>query len=300
MRLPDFEAWAIFACVVEHRSFSGAATAIGVSKATVSKAIARLEAQLGTALFHRTSRRLTLTDSGTALAERAGRILAEAQAAEEAAIDSARAPSGMVRIAAPITFGIRFVADALADLLVAHPGIQIDLRLSDARIDIVADGFDIALRIADLPDSSLRARRLAPIKARVVAAPSYLKRHGTPQHPAELAHHACFIYANAIGAWQFRKADGEEAAVRPAGPLITDNGDAMMPALLAGLGVARLPDFIIDRELADGQLVEILEDWSPMNVALHLLTPPSTLRPARVELVIDFLSQRFRNICSRA
>lgn len=300
MRLPDFEAWAIFACVVEHRSFSGAASAIGVSKATVSKAIARLEAQLGTALFHRTSRRLTLTDSGTALAERAGRILAEAQAAEEAAIDSAKAPSGLVRIAAPITFGIRFVADAIADLLVAHPGIQIDLRLSDARVDIVADGFDIALRIADLPDSSLRARRLSPIQARVVAAPSYLAQHGTPRHPADLAHHACFLYANAIGAWQFRKADGEEAAVRPAGPLTTDNGDAMMPALLAGLGIARLPDFIIDRELADGRLVEILPDWSPMNVALHLLTPPSTLRPARVELVIEFLSQRFRNLCSRA
>ncbi|MBA4763551.1 LysR family transcriptional regulator [Sphingomonas sp.] len=299
MRLPDFEAWAIFACVVEHRSFSGAASAIGVSKATVSKAIARLEAQLGTALFHRTSRRLTLTDSGTALAERAGRILAEAQAAEEAAIDSAKAPSGLVRIAAPITFGIRFVADAIADLIAEHPGIQIDLRLSDARVDIVADGFDIALRIADLPDSSLRARRLSPIKARVVAAPAYLAQHGTPRHPADLAHHACFLYANAIGAWQFRKADGEEAAVRPAGPLTTDNGDAMMPALLAGLGIARLPDFIIDRELAEGRLVEILADWSPMNVALHLLTPPSTLRPARVELVIDFLSQRFRNLCMR-
>lgn len=300
MRLPDFEAWAIFACVVEHRSFSGAASAIGVSKATVSKAIARLETQLGTALFHRTSRRLTLTDSGTALAERAGRILAEAQAAEEAAIDSAKAPSGLVRIAAPITFGIRFVADAIAELIAEHPGIQIDLRLSDARVDIVADGFDIALRIADLPDSSLRARRLSPIKARVVAAPSYLAQHGTPRHPADLSHHACFLYANAIGAWQFRKADGEEAAVRPAGPLTTDNGDAMMPALLAGLGIARLPDFIIDRELADGRLVEILSDWSPMNVALHLLTPPSTLRPARVELVIEFLSQRFRNLCSRA
>lgn len=296
MRLPDFEAWAIFACVVEHRSFSGAAAAIGVSKATVSKAIARLETQLGTSLFHRTSRRLTLTDSGNALAERAGRILGEAQAAEEAALDAARAPSGLVRIAAPITFGIRFVSDAIADLLVEHPGIQIDLRLSDARVDIVADGFDIALRIADLPDSSLRARRLAPVQARVVAAPAYLAQHGTPRHPADLAHHACFLYANAIGAWHFRKADGEEAVVRPAGPLITDNGDAMIPALLAGLGVARLPDFIIDRELADGRLVEILAEWSPMNIALHLLTPPSTLRPARVELVIDFLSQRFRNL----
>lgn len=299
MKLPDFEAWAIFACVVEHRSFSGAADAIGVSKATVSKAIARLEAQLGTALFHRTSRRLTLTDSGNALAERAGRILAEAQQAEEAALDAAKAPSGLVHIAAPITFGIRFVADAIADLLADHPGIEIDLRLSDARVDIVADGFDIALRIADLPDSSLRARRLAPIDVRVVAAPAYLEKHGTPKHPADLAHHACFLYANAIGAWHFRKADGEEATVRPAGPLITDNGDAMLPALRAGLGIARLPDFIVSDDLASGDLVEILTGWAPMNIALHLLTPPSTLRPARVELVIDYLSHRFRNICSK-
>jgi DNA-binding transcriptional LysR family regulator len=299
MRLPDFEAWAIFACVVEHRSFSSAAESIGVSKATVSKAISRLEAQLGTALFHRTSRRLTLTDSGNALAERAGRILAEARAAEESALDAAKSPAGLVRIAAPITFGIRFVADAIADLLVAHPGIEIDLRLSDSRVDIVAEGFDIALRIADLPDSSLRARRLAPIAARVVAAPAYLAKHGTPRHPMELANHACFQYANAIGAWHFRKPDGEEAAVRPTGPLITDNGDAMMPALKAGLGIARLPDFIIDRELVDGSLVEILTGWSPMNIALHLMTPPSTLRPARVEVVIEFLSERFRNICQR-
>jgi DNA-binding transcriptional LysR family regulator len=298
MRLPDFEAWAIFACVVEHRSFSGAADAIGVSKATVSKAISRLETHLGTALFHRTSRRLTLTDSGSALAERAGRILAEAQGAEEAALDAAKAPSGLVRIAAPITFGIRFVAPAIADLLVAHPGIEIDLRLSDAKVDIVADGFDIALRVADLPDSSLRARRLAPVTARVVAAPAYLERHGTPRHPADLALHACFQYANAIGTWHFRRPDGEEAAVRPTGPLITDNGDAMLPALRAGLGIARLPDFIIDEELARGSLVEILEGWSPRNIALHLMTPPSALRPARVEVVIDYLADRFRNTCA--
>ncbi|WP_326523410.1 LysR family transcriptional regulator [Sphingomonas sp.] len=298
MRLPDFEAWAIFACVIEHRSFSAAADAIGVSKATVSKAIARLEASLGTTLFHRTSRRLSLTDSGTALAERAARILAEAQGAEEAARDAATAPAGLVRIAAPITFGIRFVADAVADFLTAHPGIEIDLRLSDARVDIVADGFDIALRIADLPDSSLRARRLAPVTVRVVAAPAYLERHGTPRHPAELGEHPCFGYANAIGTWHFRNGSGEEASVRPSGPLVTDNGDAMLPALCAGLGIARLPDFIVDDQIAAGRLVEILPEWSSGNaIALHLMTPPSPLRPARVEAAIAFLSERFRTLC---
>lgn len=298
MRLPDFEAWAIFACVVEHRSFSGAAEAIGVSKATVSKAVARLEASLGTTLFHRTSRRLSLTDSGTALAERAARILAEAREAEEQARDAATAPVGLVRIAAPITFGIRFVAQAVADFLAEHPGIEVDLRLSDARVDIVAAGFDIALRIADLPDSSLRARRLAPVRVRVVAAPAYLERHGTPQHPADLANHACFGYANAIGTWHFRNAAGEDAAVRPVGPLVTDNGDAMLPALCGGLGIARLPDFIVDSEIADGRLVELLPDWSSGSIALHLMTPPSPLRPARVEAMIAFLAERFRELCT--
>ncbi|MHA6722787.1 LysR family transcriptional regulator [Sphingomonas sp. RS2018] len=298
MRLPDFEAWAIFACVVEHRSFSAAADAIGVSKATVSKAITRLEASLGTTLFHRTSRRLSLTDSGAALAERAGRILAEARAAEDSARDAAAAPAGLVRIAAPITFGIRFVAPAVADLLADQPGIEIDLRLSDSRTDIVAEGFDIALRIADLPDSSLRSRRLAPVTVRVVAAPAYLAAHGTPRHPAELGQHACFSYANAIGTWHFRNLDGEEASVRPAGPLTTDNGDAMMPALCAGLGIARLPDFIVDTEIAAGRLVEILPDWRPSGIALNLMTPPSPLRPARVEVVIAFLAERFRQICA--
>ena len=300
MRLPDFEAWALFACVVEHRSFSAAAVATGVSKATVSKAISRLESSLGATLFHRTSRRLSLTDSGAALAERAARILAEARGAEEQARDAATAPAGLVRIAAPITFGIRFVADAVADFIAVHPGIEIDLRLSDARIDIVADGFDIALRIADLPDSSLRARRLAPVHVRVVAAPAYLSAHGTPHHPGQLGEHACFGYANAIGTWHFRKADGQEASVRPTGPLVTDNGDAMLPALRAGLGIARLPDFIVDAEIAAGRLVEILGDWSSSGIALHLLTPPSPLRPARVETVIAFLAERFRTLCQAA
>jgi DNA-binding transcriptional LysR family regulator len=300
MRLPDFEAWAIFACVVEHRSFSAAAEAIGISKATVSKAIARLEEALGTTLFHRTSRRLSLTDSGRALAERAQRILAEAQGAEEAARDAASAPKGLVRVAAPVTFGIRHVAPAIADFLVAHPGIEIDLRLSDAKVDIVAEGFDVVLRIAELPDSSLRARRLAPVEGRIVAAPSYLERHGTPRHPAELGEHACLRYANVAqpGVWHFRRGSGEEAVVRLDGPLIVDNGDAMLPALRAGLGIARLPDFIVDEDLAAGTLVEILRDWAMMGIALHLMTPPSPIRPARVEALIDFLAERFRTLCA--
>ncbi|KQM40771.1 LysR family transcriptional regulator [Sphingomonas sp. Leaf10] len=299
MRLPDFEAWAMFACVVEHRSFSAAAQSIGVSKATVSKAVARLEASLGTTLFHRTSRRLTLSDAGQSLAERAGRILAEAQAAEEQARDAAAAPTGLVRVAAPMSFGQTHVAPAIAEFLKANPGVEIDLTLSDAKVDIVADGIDIALRIAELPDSSLRARRLGPVAVRIVAAPGYWQDHGRPTHPADLGRHACFRYTNLPNPlWHFRRGE-EEVTVRPGGPLAVNNGEAMLPALRLGLGVARLPDFLVDADIDAGLLEPVLPDWSNGAVALHLLTPPGTLRPARVAVLIDFLSNRFRSACPR-
>ncbi|MCG7348440.1 LysR family transcriptional regulator [Sphingomonas sp. ACRSK] len=299
MMLPDFEAWAIFASVVEHRSFSGAAQALGTSKATVSKAISRLETRLGATLFHRTSRRLTLTESGRALSDRAARILAEAREAEEVARDSNSTPTGRVRLAAPMNFGLTRVAPALADFLTLYPGIEVDLTLSDAPTDIVAEGIDVALRVAELPDSSLRVRRLAPVTLHLVAAPAYLEKHGRPEHPADLAHHACLAYTNASRpfVWQFRRGN-EEVAIRPAGPLCTDSGEAMLPALRAGLGITRLPDFIVDQDLADGTLVELLQDWRETNMALHLLTPPGTLRPARVEVLIEFLAERFRQLCA--
>lgn len=302
MKLPDFEAWAVFASVVEHRSFSGAADALGVSKATVSKAITRLEARLGTSLFHRTSRRLTLTESGRALAEHAQRIRSEGEAAEEAAFESASAPAGIVRVAAPLTFGISHLAPVLADFMTLHPGIKIDLRLSDAFVDIVGEGIDIALRIAELPDSSLRARRIGPVRGYVVGAPAYFDRAGRPRHPADLATHACFVYTNTAmpDVWRFRRAGGEEAAVRIDGPIRTDNGDAMLPALRAGLGIARLPDFLVGEEIAAGRLESVLDEWSGGALGLHLLTPPGTLRPARVEALIDFLGDRLKRLCSQA
>ena len=295
MRLPDLEAWAIFASVVEHRSFSAAADAIGLSKATVSKAITRLEAHLGQSLFHRTSRRLALTEAGKPLAEHAARILAEARLAEESANDAASAPTGRVRLAAPMSFGITNVAPLLAEFLAAHPGIEVDLHLSDARVDIVAEGFDVALRIAELPDSSLRARRLCTINSYIVAAPNYLAANGTPTHPAQLGEHRLFGYSNVVGPWRFHGPGGAEVSVRAQGPLTANSGEAILPALVAGLGIARLPEFIVGAALASGALVSILADWAPAPIGLHLLTPPSPLRPARVEALIAFLSMRLRD-----
>ncbi|WP_174286172.1 LysR family transcriptional regulator [Sphingomonas bacterium] len=294
MRLPDFEAWAIFATVVEHHSFSAAADTLGLSKATVSKAVSRLEGHLGTSLFHRTSRRLALTEAGRPLAEQAARILAEARAAEESAQDGARLPAGRIRVAAPMSFGVVNVAPLLAEFLADHPAIEIELHLSDARVDIVAEGFDVALRIATLPDSSLRARRLCGIGAHLVAAPAYLERYGVPKHPTDLSTHRLLGYTNMTGPWRFAGPGGAEVFVKASGPLSANSGEALLPALLSGLGIARLPDFILGEHLASGAVVEILPDWRPAEIGLHLLTPPSPLRPARVEALMTFLTERLR------
>lgn len=300
MRLPDLEAWAIFATVVEQRSFTAAADALNLSKATVSKAITRLETQLGTQLFHRTSRTLTLTAAGHALAPRASGMLAEARNAEEAAHDEASAPSGLVTVAAPMTFGLQRVSPAIAEFLKLYPNITIDLRLSDAKIDLVAEGIDVALRIAALPDSSLRARRVGSVKAYIAAAPAYLDRKGRPHHPAELGEHDCLGYSllPTPNLWRFIGPGGAEAAVRPRGPLIANSGEALLPSLRAGLGIAILPDFIIGEDIEKGVLEPILTDWSPPPVALHLVTPPGALRPARVEALITYLLTAFTD-CPR-
>lgn len=295
MALPDLEAWAIFAAVADARSFSGAADAIGVSKATVSKAVSRLEARLGLSLFHRTSRRLALTEAGIDLADRARAMVAQAHDAEETARAGASVAAGRIRLAAPMSFGVGNVAPLVAEFLAAHPAVEIELHLSDARVDIVAEGFDVALRIADLPDSSLRARRLCQIAAHLVAAPAYLAAYGTPTHPSQLAEHRLLGYTNVTGPWRFRGRDGSDFSIRAHGPLAANSGDALVPALVRGLGIARLPQFIVGDQLSDGSLVTVLRDWAPAPVSLHLLTPPSALRPARVEALIAFLAERLRD-----
>lgn len=294
MRLPDFEAWSIFACVVEHKSFTGAASTLGLSKATISKAVTRLETQVGAPLFHRTSRRLSLTESGAKLVEHARAILAEGQAAEEAARDEASEPVGLVRLAVPMSFGLSHVGPVVAEFLCEYRGVSIDMHLSDAKVDLIGEGFDIGLRIASLPDSSLRSRKLRDIKTHIVAAPSYLERMGTPRHPAELGEHECLRYSllTTPELWRFNNAKGEEAAVRPQGRLRANNSDVMLYSLRSGHGIAVVPDFIIDADLASGAVVPILQDWRPQPVALHLVTPPGMIRPARVTALIEYLVER--------
>jgi DNA-binding transcriptional LysR family regulator len=296
-RIPDLEAWAIFARVAELRSFSAAAEVLGLSNATVSKAITRLEQRLGLTLFHRTTRMLSLTPSGQSLAGRAAALLSDAEAAEECAREEATGPRGLVRVAAPMSFGIAHVAPVLPELMTQCPGLAIDLHLSDETIDLVESGIDIALRIGMLADSSLKARRLADIPVLLAAAPSYLARHGEPNTPADLNAHSCFGYSNAArpDRWLLVADDGEEAVVRARGSLITNNGEAMLPALVAGHGIALLPEFIIRRDLEAGRLAHVLPRWSGPRIALHLVTPSSGPRPARVSAVMDYFATAFRH-----
>jgi DNA-binding transcriptional LysR family regulator len=294
-KLPDFEGLAIFAKVVELRSFAAAAGELALSKATVSKAVSRLEQRLGARLFNRTSRRLALTDAGQKLSERAARLLADGEAAENEALAQSATPRGLVRFAVPMTFGVSKVAPILPEFLEAYPDVAIDLHLSDAMVDLIGDGFDAGLRIASLPDSSLIARRLCAMPRYTVASPAYLRRHGRPTHPMHLARHRClgYAYLSTPDVWHYTNNAGEQVSVRPAGPLRVNNGEALMPALLAGLGIADLPDFIVGDAVASGEVEVILKGWKQAEGAVHLVTPPGGPRPARVEVLADFLTRHF-------
>jgi DNA-binding transcriptional LysR family regulator len=300
-KLPDFEALAIFAKVVELRSFAGAATELAMSKATVSKAVSRLEERLGARLFNRTSRRLALTDAGHKLAERAARLLADGEAAENETLAQSVAPRGLVRLAAPMTFGVKAVAPLLPEFFETYPEVSVDLHLSDATVDLIGEGFDAALRIARLPDSSLIARRLFTMERFTVAAPSYLSKHGRPTHPMHLADHKCFSYTylSTPDVWHYSNAAGEQASVRAAGSLRVNNGEAVMPALLAGLGIADLPEFIVGDAIASGDVEVILKDWKQPEGAVHLVTPPGGPRPARVDVLAEFLASKLPATCRR-
>jgi DNA-binding transcriptional LysR family regulator len=300
-KLPDFEAIAIFAKVVELRSFAAAAAELALSKATVSKAVTRLEERLGARLFNRTSRRLALTDAGRTLSGRAAQLLADGEAAENEALAQSAAPRGLVRLAAPMTFGVKVLAPLLPEFLAQYPEVSVDLHLSDAMVDLIGEGFDVGVRIASLPDSSLVARRLCAIPRYTVAAPAYLERYGRPTHPMHLAQHKCFGYAylSTPGTWHYTNADGEQATVRPSGQLRANNGDAVLPALIAGLGIADLPEFIVGEAIAAKQVEVILQGWKQVEGAAHLVMPPGGPRPARVEVLIEFLASRLGKSGSR-
>ena len=298
MSLPDYEGWACFVAVADGGSFTAAATTLGLSKASVSKAVTRLEASLGITLLHRSSRVVAVSTAGAGLLDEARAMVAAATAATEAARGDRVDLAGPIRLAAPMSFGIKVLGPPLAAFLDKHPAVEVDVILSDARNDLIAEGIDLALRISSLDDSNLLARTIAPIAASVLASPAYLDHHGTPRHPLDLAGHRLVGYGHRGQTLpiRFHRA-GEEATIVPAGPLFANNGDIAVPMLVAGGGIAVLPDFIAEREIASGALVRILTDWSMPQSFLHLLSPPSRLRPARVRALSDYLVEVLKRSC---
>ena len=296
-KLPDFEGLALFAKVAEEGSFAAAARVTGVSVPTVSRAVARLEERLGGRLFNRTSRQLALTEFGASLAAQAGDICRQAEALESRAQDLSMLPRGQVRLAVPLAFGVRWVAPLLPILMRQYPELSVDLHLSDASVDLIAEGFDAALRIAVMPDSSLVARRLCAVTQYLVASPGYIDTHGRPAHPRELADRACMSYAYRARTqvWRFTHADGTEEDVVPTGPLRVTNSNALIPVLLEGLAVAELPEFIASEYLANGSLELLLPDWHMAQGGLYFVTPSTRSRSAKVKALSDFFALHLSN-----
>lgn len=286
---------AVFATVVSAGSFTAAAARLGLSKSAVSKAVTRLENRLGAQLLNRTTRQLSLTEIGRAYYERAARVVSEAEEAELAVTRLQTAPRGTLRVNAPLTFGYRHLGRALPAFADRYPELTVDLTLNDRRVDVVEEGYDVVLRIGRLQDSALIARRIADSRAAVVATPDYWDRAGRPERVEQLADHACMLYTYGtdMTAWRFAAADGRTVSVPVSGPLQANNGDVILEAALAGLGVARLPTFICGGALADGRLEEVTCDLQPPLEGIHALYPANRHLSAKVRAFVDFLVRRF-------
>jgi DNA-binding transcriptional LysR family regulator len=291
--MSDFDDILAFTRVVELESYTKAARRLGISKSMVSRRVARLEGKLGTRLLVRSTRGLTPTEAGRLFAERAARALVELDDAQTAIAEGERDPSGSLRIAAPLSFGIMHLGPALAEFAQQHPRIAIDVAFSDRFVDLVEDGFDAAVRIGILKDSSLVGRKLSPIRALIAASPDYLARHGRPATPRDLLQHRCLTYSGAGSEeqWRFR-VRGRWQTIKPAGLFRADNGEALRDAAVAGLGITALPSFILSPALESGALEPILTDFAVPERGLYVLRHGGA-PPLRLRLLIDFLAARF-------
>ena len=303
-RLPDLEGLAMFAKVAEERSFAAAARTMGVSVATVSRSVGRFEERLGGRLFNRTTRRFALTDFGHRLAEAASRILSEATEVEDFARATSSKPRGLVKLTAPQSFGAHWVAPILPAFFRQYPDVTIDLHLTDVHVDIIGEGFDVALRSAvKTVDSSLVARLIVPIRRFVVASPAYITRYGRPRHPQDLRAHQCVTYANKpMGdVWRLTNQEsGEECMIKPTGPLRGTCIDAVLPTVLDGLGITELPEFVATQYFREKQLEPLLVDWRLPEAGLYFVTPSARARPAKVSVLADFFIAKLRDAPWRA
>jgi DNA-binding transcriptional LysR family regulator len=288
------ESMGVFAKVVAKQSFSGAARELRLSQAVVSKHVRALEDWLGAQLLNRTTRRLNVTEIGALVYERCERILDEIDEVEQSTSALQTAPRGVLHLAAPISFGITQLGPAVADYLSRYPEVVVDATLDDRFIDLVEEGFDLALRVGALKDSSLMARRLAPVRFVLCASPGYVKQYGAPSQPNDLLNHRCLFYSlRAIpGQWRFVGPEGE-VALHVSGRFRSNSGNMLYAALLAGAGIGLVPTFVAGGDLAEGRLVSLMPDYRPVESELSAIYPPGKSPSAKVRTLIDFLAARF-------
>ncbi|OWJ64779.1 LysR family transcriptional regulator [Inquilinus limosus] len=285
----------VFAQVVDSRSFSAAAARLGLSKSAVSKQIAKLEDRLGARLLNRTTRTLSPTDAGQDFYERCLRVAREVEEAERAITHLSAEPRGLLRLNAPASFGREYLAPLVPEMLARWPELRIEVLFEDRFVDVVAEGFDLVIRITRLQDSSLVARRIASCRRLLCAAPSYLERRGVPRSPADLLQHDCMLYSYATdqNEWEFVGPDGRLETVRVDGRLRANNAEVTLAALRAGAGLALSPDFIVGPDIAAGRLVPLLTGYENPFGAIYAVWPHNRNLAPKVRAVVDFLVERF-------
>jgi DNA-binding transcriptional LysR family regulator len=288
-KFSDIEA---FTAVVETGSFSAASDRLNTAKSVISRRVSQLEQYLGTRLLNRTTRRLSMTDAGRSFYQRAVQILSDLEEAEQSLADQATDISGRIKVAAPLSFGLTHLSDAITEFMHRHPGIELDLDLNDRQVNLVEEGFDIAVRIGNLQDSTLVARRLGKIRSVTCASAAYLAEHGTPDNPADLNQHSALQYSNIsyFKQWQYQDAQGRHIDAQPVIRMRSNNGEALAAAAIAGLGITRGPTFILGRHIRSGDLQVILQDYQHEDLGMYAVYPPGRLLPRRVQALSDHLA----------
>lgn len=293
--MPDrLDSMQAFVCAVNEGSFTAAANVLAISPTMVAKHVRFLEARLGEALLNRNTRRQSLTEVGTLYLERCRKVLAEAEAAETCVAALREGPRGLLKVHAPVTFGTERLAPALAGYLARYPAVNVDLTLSDRRVDLTEQGCEAAIRIGDLGNARLIALPLKPYEMWLCASPEYLEAHGTPRTPSALTSHNClgFAYWRHKDVWHFRAGEQVEE-VRVSGRLVVNSGQALRTAALAGIGVVMQPEALLSSDVAAGRLVRLLPDWALDGRPMHLVFPAERRESPKLRSFVDFVVAKF-------
>ncbi|MBT8078046.1 MAG: LysR family transcriptional regulator [Gammaproteobacteria bacterium] len=295
-----FEDIQAFVAVVEAGSFTAAAERLQADKSAISRRVAALEDRLGTQLLRRTTRALTITDTGNSFYQHASRILADLDEAETAVAQQHGELQGRIRVSLPLSFGVHHLRCPIADFNKAHPGVQMDLDLSDRYVDLLQEGFDVAVRIGKLDDSSLVARRLFESRLVICASPDYIATHGEPGKPEELSKHQCVVYSGTAdpASWTFIHSDGEQQRVRVNPVMSANSGEMLLEAAADGLGITLQPTFLACSYIKSGKLVPILTDYQLPVGTGYAVYPPTRHLSYRVRAFIDFLVEHFSGVPS--